>query len=106
MSLVFIIYIVGLLDPFKFLVGVFGLGSIFAGIIGDVPLKICVKLVKVGVLTVFLAVLIPSKDTAYLMLAAEGVTEVSQNERVRELAGKSLDLLEQEIGKYLEKEVK
>lgn len=46
--------------------------------------------------------LMPSKDTAYKMLAAYGAVEVASNERVKDLAGKSLDVLEKAMGEYLE----
>lgn len=50
--------------------------------------------------------LIPSKDTAYKMLAAYGVTEIATNERVQELGGKSLEVLEKAMNDYLEKSKK
>lgn len=52
-----------------------------------------------------LAVFIPTKDTAYKMLAAYGVTEVyqaaSQSEDVQRLAGKSLKMIEKTMDSYL-----
>lgn len=47
--------------------------------------------------------LAPSKETAYTMLAAYGVQEVYQNEDVKRLAGKSLEVLESYMDKHLEK---
>ena len=49
---------------------------------------------------------IPSKDTAYKMLAAYGVQETvvaaQQSEYVQKMTGKSLQLLEKTVDKYLE----
>ena len=49
---------------------------------------------------------IPAKDTAYKMLAAWGVQETvvaaQQSEYVQKMAGKSLQLLEKTVDKYLE----
>ena len=48
--------------------------------------------------------LMPSKDTAYKMLAAYGVAEIADNERVKNLGGKSLEVLEQAMDDYLKKD--
>lgn len=45
---------------------------------------------------------IPSKDTAYAMVAAYGITELAQNERVQELGDKSLEVLESAMSDYLD----
>lgn len=50
----------------------------------------------------FLGSIVPDERTSYTMLAAYGVTEVATNERVQEIAGNSLDLLEQTIKEYTE----
>lgn len=54
-------------------------------------LKTCVLLCSVcGILTVF----IPSKETAYVMVAAYGVEGIVTDDRVQQLGGKSLDVIE------------
>ncbi len=49
---------------------------------------------------------IPNKQTAYTMLAAYGVTELAQNERVQELGSKSLEVIEKAMNQYLEESEK
>ena len=53
-----------------------------------------------------LSVLFPDEKTSYTMLAAYEVQEIATNDRVQNAASNSLTLIEQEIGKYLEKETK
>ena len=52
----------------------------------------------------------PSKDTAYKMLAAYGVTEAyaaaQSSDKVKAIAGKSLEVLEKAMDDYLTKEEK
>lgn len=43
----------------------------------------------------FLAIIIPSKETAYVMVAAYGVEGIVLDDRVQQLGGKSLDVIEQ-----------
>lgn len=60
------------------------------------PLK-----VVTGILLLY-TMLIPSKETAYKMLAAYGVESIVTNEKVQELGGKSLEVLEKAMGEYLD----
>lgn len=60
------------------------------------------KYVVINVICIIFIGLLPSKEGAYSMLAAYGVQTVAQNERVQELAGQSLDLLENYMRKYNE----
>ena len=46
--------------------------------------------------------LLPTKDTAYKMLAAYGVTELVKSEDVRRLGSKSLEVLEKAMNSYIE----
>lgn len=48
-----------------------------------------------------LNIIIPDKDTAYKMLAAYGVTEIASNDKVQQLGGKSLEVLEKVMDSYL-----
>jgi hypothetical protein len=63
------------------------------------------KFVKPLLFFVVLSVLIntftPSKDTAYKMLAAYGVTELVKSEEAQKLGGKSLEVLEKAMDEYL-----
>ena len=45
--------------------------------------------------TLFISIFVPSKETAYTMLAASGVESIVTDERVQQLGGKSLDVIEQ-----------
>lgn len=53
-------------------------------------------------LSSFVAVFLPNEKTMWMMLAAYGVTEVSQNDQVQEIVPKSLTLLESHIDNRLE----
>ena len=63
--------------------------------------------IPAAIMVVFLF-LTPSKDTAYKMLAAYGVTEAytaaADSEKVQALAGKSLSVLEKAMDDYLVEE--
>jgi len=62
------------------------------------PFKISLA---VTLLLIVYSVFVPTKDTAYKMLAAYGIYEVSQSEDVQRLTGKSLELLELTMDKHL-----
>ena len=62
------------------------------------PIK---SLITLGALLCIYGAIMPSKDTAYKMLAAYGVTEIAQNEEVQRLSGKSLQVLEKAMDEYL-----
>lgn len=51
---------------------------------------------------VTIANLLPSKESAYIMLAAYGVEKVIDNPQVQELAGNSLKVLDKAMKDYLE----
>lgn len=69
-------------------------------------LKNVTKHAKVGAILLLLVSifvwLVPDKETSYTILAAYGVTEVLQSERVQQLGPKSLKVLEAHMDKYLE----
>lgn len=48
-----------------------------------------------------LANLVPDKETSYVLLAAYGVQEIASNDKVQELGGKSLEVLEKAMNEYL-----
>lgn len=70
-------------------------------------IKKILKIVNTGTLKTLAVVfilygtLVPTKATAYKMLAAYGVTEIAQNESVQNLGGKSLEVLEKAMDDYL-----
>ncbi len=51
---------------------------------------------------VILEFIIPTKDTMYKMLAAYGVSELSQIDSAQRLGGKSIEVLEKVLDDYLE----
>lgn len=53
------------------------------------------------ILMIALSVIIPSKDTAYKMLAAYGVESLVSNPEVQKLGGKSLDVINKAMDDYL-----
>lgn len=55
----------------------------------------------VPLLTIFVW-LAPDKETSYTMLAAYGVQTVAQDERVQDVMGRSLEVLELHMAKYIE----
>lgn len=70
--------------------------SIFKSLKGTVT-TICVLLMLSGAVTR----LLPTKETAYKMLAAYGVTEVVMSETVQKYAGGSLKVLDKAMDEYL-----
>lgn len=120
MSLVFIVYLLGLLEKLStslYVVFIISLAStamclLIKGIGYDdlskdthhtyttwVKRFISVALVSGGVFT-----FVPTKEIAYTMLAAYGVEEIVTNERVQELGGKSLDVIEKAMDEFLQEE--
>lgn len=68
----------------------------------ELDAKLPLKLMTSMAAVLFLyGALMPSKDTAYKMLAAYGVTEIAQNEEVQKIGGKSLAVLEKAMDEYL-----
>ena len=56
-----------------------------------------------SVFCLLLAVAFPSKEGIYTMAAAKGVEMAAENPDVKRIAGKSLEVLEQAMDKYLDK---
>lgn len=69
---------------------------------GTKSMKIGFWVVPIFTLIVFLA---PDKETSYTMLAAYGVQTVSEAPEVREVMGKSVQVLEKYMDNYLEEGV-
>lgn len=117
MNLVFIVYLLGLVEKVNVSLGItFGLSVICAIFLlllkaitaTDVSestqkgFTLWAKRVSVtAVVSGVLFTLVPTKEISYVMLAAYGVEEIVTNDRVQELGGKSLDLLEKTLDEYL-----
>ena len=54
----------------------------------------------------FLAVIIPSEKTAWLMVGAYASQKIAENDKVQELSGKVITIIENKINEYAMKEVK
>ena len=50
------------------------------------------------------SMILPSKDTAYTMLAAYGVQGIAETDEAKRLGSKSFQLIEQTLDKYLDQE--
>lgn len=59
-----------------------------------------------GIVLISIACFIPSKETIYTMIAAKTVQDVSTSEKVQELSGKSLEVLEKVMDGYLKDKTK
>jgi hypothetical protein len=60
-----------------------------------------VKYVVIGMISLMvIAILIPRKETMYLMAASSVVMDVASNERVKSIADNSLQLIEEKIKEY------
>lgn len=117
MSLMWIVYLIDALSPaqgIKIIITCLSLILVFASVPLGVEytqgrqsesfkkaLGVYKKAVIVLIAMIFYVTLVPSKETAYKMLAAYGVEKVAENPDVRRLAGKSLDVLEKAMDSYV-----
>ena len=115
MSLVLIIYLVGIAGALQHIFGVFSLITGVSAFFSVMCLSLsnrqsekdtCKKLLKTLIpLTVVLALLagvIPSKRTTNMMLAAYGVESISQMEEAKETGSKAFLVLDKYLDKTLE----
>ena len=66
------------------------------------PIKgVLLPYTSISIVLLLIAVFAPSKSTMYQMLAVKGLTDLSENEKVQELGGKSLEVLEKAMDDYL-----
>lgn len=73
----------------------------------NMPLvKRCCRLIAIPIVMFLVAALIPSKQGIYQMAAAYGVQTAATNPDVQRLAGKSLEVLEKSLDKYLKEDKK
>ena len=59
------------------------------------------KILPMAIVFLCVSAFIPSRAVMYQMLAVKGLTDLTQHERVQELGGKSLDVLEKAMNEYL-----
>lgn len=116
MTLALIFYLIGFVESMSIFMTLLAI-LIF---IGSIPFNIVfnlmaesnnkpLKLILFPFLIPFLlcsliAVLLPSKDTAYTMLAAYGVEQVATNDRVLSFADNSMQVIEKKMQEYLKNE--
>jgi len=64
------------------------------------PKSLMKKLVGFSLGLFLIAVLVPSENTMYTMLAAYGVERVATNEKTQEILGNGVDILNLQLQKY------
>lgn len=111
MSFALIVYLIGMLESASDLLALAGF-MCFVGVLSSVAAMVFAddednqELLNAGKKTLkafviawlsvaALSLVIPTKETAYIMLAASGVESIVTDERVQQLGGKSLDAIEQ-----------
>ena len=57
-------------------------------------------------LAIMLNVLLPSEKTAYTMVAAYAAQKVSENDKVQQMSGKVLTIIEQKLDSYIDEGIK
>jgi hypothetical protein len=55
-----------------------------------------------GVIACWVVILIPSEKTAYTMVGAYAAQKVSENDKVQQMSGKVLTIIEQKLDGYIE----
>jgi len=120
MDLFWIIYFIGMVDGLlKVTLGAAIICGVLIPIVGaissiegewDKAKPYLITGVKVFIVSVFVSIFVPAQSTAYKMLAAYGVTEAyaaaQSSDKVKAIAGKSLEVLEKAMDDYLTKEEK
>lgn len=70
----------------------------------------CVKWIKRGVVTAviaaFLLIFVPTEKTAYTMVGAYAAQKVAENDKVQQMSGKVLTIIEQKLDGYIEDGIK
>ncbi len=61
---------------------------------------------SIVVLSVLLNVVLPNEKTAYTMVAAYAAQKVSENDKVQQMSGKVLTIIEQKLDGYIEEGIK
>lgn len=118
MDLALLVYAISLLKGiwsfFTFMLLVCGgvlIGNFFYWIDGwgDERTKGCVsrawKAFWVAVVCFWVLIFLPSERTAYTMVAAYAAQKVTENEKVQQMSGKVLQIIEQKLDGYIEEGV-
>ena len=70
----------------------------------------CVKWIKRGIVTAaiasFLLVFVPTEKTAYTMVGAYAAQKVAENDKVQQMSGKVLTIIEQKLDGYIAEGIK
>ena len=70
----------------------------------------CVKWIKrgitTGVIAAFLLIFVPTEKTAYTMVGAYAAQKVAENDKVQQMSGKVLTIIEQKLDGYIEDGIK
>ena len=70
----------------------------------------CVKMIKRGIITClilsFVLIFIPSEKTAYTMVGAYAAQKVAENDKVQQMSGKVLTIIEQKLDSYIDEGIK
>lgn len=56
----------------------------------------------IGLTSIFLLIFIPSEKTAYTMVGAYAAQKVSENDKVQQMSGKVLTIIEQKLDGYID----
>jgi hypothetical protein len=56
----------------------------------------------VGIVACWVLILIPSEKTAYTMVGAYAAQKVAENDKVQQMSGKVLTIIEQKLDKYID----
>lgn len=105
MSLALIVYLAGIVNDLKEgLVMISCVIAVYCALVALSSDKITksMKWVWTGcVIALFLAALIPNKETLYTMVAASTIQDIATSPKVQELGGKSLDVINKVMDDYL-----
>lgn len=72
-----------------------------------VPLEKWIKrMFGILALAIFLQIIIPSEKTAYVMVGAYAAQKVAENDKVQQMSGKVLTIIEQKLDTYVEEGLK
>ena len=74
--------------------------------LGDASVTVMKYAGSIVVISVLLNVILPNEKTAYTMVAAYAAQKVSENDKVQQLSGKVLTIIEQKLDGYIEDGIK
>lgn len=60
----------------------------------------------IGLTSIFLLIFIPSEKTAYTMVGAYAAQKVAENDKVQQMSGKVLTIIEQKLDGYIDEGLK